>query len=238
MAKIVGKTFLHSFVLIFAFCTMVDSNTVPQDSQNHRELSNNPSWSAWFHHRQQSSLNHSSQHERHNRDGNNNIHGRHETQHSRPPAGARVFHDAMLRNSRSRGRDANAKETRRNFNDGRSIVRVTENESLVHSGNARGSSGIQGSSDVGVELFESRRSTTTTTTTRTNSIGEGNSGNESEKLTAVAVAEYSGTRAVAYAGYHHHNLDYNPTRTRESLTPGYALVVTAVTPTYTKHHAG
>ncbi|KAH0539177.1 hypothetical protein KQX54_001631 [Cotesia glomerata] len=48
----------------------------------------------------------------------------------------------------------------------------------------------------------------------------------SEKFTAVAVAEYSGTRAVAYAGYNNNNQDQ------------YALHTTTPVPSYTRHHSG
>ncbi|XP_057329493.1 uncharacterized protein LOC130670214 isoform X2 [Microplitis mediator] len=47
----------------------------------------------------------------------------------------------------------------------------------------------------------------------------------SEKFTAVAVAEYSGTRAVAYAGYNNNNQDQ------------YAVYTTTI-PSYTRHHSG
>ncbi|CAL7944745.1 unnamed protein product [Xylocopa violacea] len=54
-----------------------------------------------------------------------------------------------------------------------------------------------------------------------------------EKFSAVAVAEYSGTRAIAYAGYHN-NHRHQP---REAVAQGYQYHTTTPA-TYTKHHPG
>ncbi|XP_076748601.1 epidermal growth factor-like protein slowdown [Xylocopa sonorina] len=54
-----------------------------------------------------------------------------------------------------------------------------------------------------------------------------------EKFSAVAVAEYSGTRAIGYAGYHN-NHRHQP---REAVTQGYQYHTTTPA-TYTKHHHG
>ncbi|KAG7203454.1 hypothetical protein KM043_013517 [Ampulex compressa] len=55
----------------------------------------------------------------------------------------------------------------------------------------------------------------------------------SEKYSAVAVAEYSGTRAVAYAGYHNNHRH----QSREAVTQAYQRAATTA-PTYTRHHPG
>ncbi|CAK9825286.1 Epidermal growth factor-like protein 7 [Anthophora retusa] len=54
-----------------------------------------------------------------------------------------------------------------------------------------------------------------------------------EKFSAVAVAEYGGTRAIAYAGYHN-NHRHQP---REAVTQSYQHLTTTPS-TYTKHHPG
>ncbi|XP_076665417.1 epidermal growth factor-like protein slowdown [Andrena cerasifolii] len=54
-----------------------------------------------------------------------------------------------------------------------------------------------------------------------------------EKFSAVAVAEYSGTRAIAYAGYHN-NHRHQP---REAPVQSYQHLATTPS-TYTRHHPG
>ncbi|XP_050575426.1 uncharacterized protein LOC126915088 [Bombus affinis] len=54
-----------------------------------------------------------------------------------------------------------------------------------------------------------------------------------EKFSAVAVADYTGTRAIAYAGYHN-NHRHQP---REVVTQGYQHHTTTPA-TYTRHHPG
>ncbi|XP_029051203.2 uncharacterized protein LOC114879936 isoform X1 [Osmia bicornis bicornis] len=54
-----------------------------------------------------------------------------------------------------------------------------------------------------------------------------------EKLSTIAVAEYGGTRAIAYAGYHN-NHRHQP---RETVTQSYPHLTTTPS-TYTRHHPG
>ncbi|XP_076249668.1 epidermal growth factor-like protein slowdown isoform X2 [Calliopsis andreniformis] len=53
-----------------------------------------------------------------------------------------------------------------------------------------------------------------------------------EKFNAIAVAEFGGTRAIAYAGYHNHR--HQP---REAVTQSYQHLATTPA-TYTRHHPG
>lgn len=53
-----------------------------------------------------------------------------------------------------------------------------------------------------------------------------------EKFSAVAVAEYGGTRAIAYTGYHNHRHQL-----RETVTQDYQHLATTPA-TYTRHHPG
>ncbi|KAK2587041.1 hypothetical protein KPH14_010995 [Odynerus spinipes] len=55
-----------------------------------------------------------------------------------------------------------------------------------------------------------------------------------KKFGAIAVAEYAGTRAIAYAGFHE---DHRHRALPEAVTRGYQRVFTT-TPTYTRHHSG
>ncbi|XP_076181703.1 epidermal growth factor-like protein slowdown [Ptiloglossa arizonensis] len=55
-----------------------------------------------------------------------------------------------------------------------------------------------------------------------------------EKFSAVAVAEYAGTRAIAYAGYRN-NHRHQP---REAVTQSYQHPPATTPTTYTKHHPG
>nr|KAF7416884.1 hypothetical protein H0235_011415 [Vespula pensylvanica] len=55
-----------------------------------------------------------------------------------------------------------------------------------------------------------------------------------DKFGAIAVAEYAGTRAIAYAGFHE---DHRHRALSEATTRGYQRILTT-TPTYTRHHSG
>ncbi|XP_014609351.1 PREDICTED: uncharacterized protein LOC106789554 [Polistes canadensis] len=69
------------------------------------------------------------------------------------------------------------------------------------------------------------------------SILRHNNATKSDKFGAIAVAEYSGTRAIAYAGFHddHRHRVYPET----PVTRGYQQILTTTTPTtYTRHHSG
>ncbi|XP_035719998.1 uncharacterized protein LOC118440706 [Vespa mandarinia] len=59
-------------------------------------------------------------------------------------------------------------------------------------------------------------------------------GTRSDKFGAIAVAEYAGTRAIAYAGFHEDN---RHRALPEVATRGYQRILTT-TPTYTRHHSG
>lgn len=65
---------------------------------------------------------------------------------------------------------------------------------------------------------------------------------KSERLTAVAAAEYAGTRAVAYAGinhhHHHHQQHHQGYQTREIFQQGVTAAPNTAGGTYTKHHSG
>ncbi|XP_015183388.1 PREDICTED: uncharacterized protein LOC107070059 [Polistes dominula] len=68
------------------------------------------------------------------------------------------------------------------------------------------------------------------------SIVRPNATTRSDKFGAIAVAEYSGTRAIAYAGFHddhrHHSYPETP------VTRGYQRILTTTPATYTRHHSG
>ncbi|KAI4499805.1 hypothetical protein M0802_005061 [Mischocyttarus mexicanus] len=72
------------------------------------------------------------------------------------------------------------------------------------------------------------------------SIGESilrpNATRSDNKFGAIAVAEYSGTRAIAYAGFHddHHRHRTYP----EIVTRGYQRIHTTAPTIYTRHHSG
>lgn len=55
-----------------------------------------------------------------------------------------------------------------------------------------------------------------------------------DKFGAIAVAEYAGTRAIAYAGFHE---DHRHRALPETATRDYQRILTT-TPTYTRHHSG
>lgn len=99
---------------------------------------------------------------------------------------ARVLHDSLLRNSRSRDttRHYHAKSLSERLND---TTKSTHHQPDNH-----------------------------------------DKTDEPEKLTALAVAEYSGTRAVAYAGYH--GDQHGIVVSRDGFTTS--------TPSYTRHHTG
>lgn len=247
--KMVFKKFMWNSLFILFISVLVNriagtsgSETRHHQDHNRSSLLNRDIWPSWFQRRYDLSTNDRSAGSIDKKQSDvDRIRSRHEgLLHSRSHTSIRTLHDALLRNLRNRNDNelGGLEKDEKNVYHFRREQESSTNGTLGRKTNEKSFSGLDDSRNGPTDLSESKtlEPTTTTATTRTNQ--DSNADDKSEKLTAVAVAEYTGTRAVAHAGYHHHNYDYNPLRTRNIFTSGHTILATLATPIYTKHHSG